>query len=162
MLLRIVQWQRVHSAHRDLDAVTARIYLCYMYGATNVAPSLKDRLLPPSKRKPHFANTYMSRMKRNLGQKSRRDLKPRMTMLARTSSSLTDRPYFSQTSCVTDDCRELVVSQWRESVWSWQLEEMVASLRGLEPGSRGTSAIGSRCQATLVETVKSSLCYSEL
>jgi hypothetical protein len=25
----IVQWQRVHSAHRDLDAVTARIYSCW-------------------------------------------------------------------------------------------------------------------------------------
>jgi hypothetical protein len=39
-----------------------------------------------------------------------------------------------------------------ESVWSWQLEEMVASLREHEPGSRGTSAVGSRCQATLVTT----------
>jgi hypothetical protein len=49
-----------------------------------------------------------------------------------------------------------------ELVWIWQLEEMVASLRGLEPGSRGTSAVGSRCQATLVKTAKSSLFYSKL
>jgi hypothetical protein len=34
---------------------------------------------------------------------------------------------------------------------------MFASLLGREPGSRGTSAVGSRCQATLVKAVKSSL-----
>jgi hypothetical protein len=32
--------------------------------------------------------------------------------------------------------------------------EMVTSLRGREPGSRGTSAVEGRCQATLVKTVK--------
>jgi hypothetical protein len=37
-----------------------------------------------------FLNTYMSRREKNLGQKSRRDLKPRMTVLARASSTLTD------------------------------------------------------------------------
>jgi hypothetical protein len=34
---------------------------------------------------------------------------------------------------------------------------MVASLRGREPGSRGTSAVESRCQATLEKTEESSL-----
>jgi hypothetical protein len=47
-------------------------------------------------------------------------------------------------------------------VWSWQLEELVVSLRGREPGIRGTSAVKSRSQATLVKTVKGGLCYSEL
>jgi hypothetical protein len=107
----------------------------------------------------------MSREK-NLGEKSRRDLKSRMTVLARSSSELTDRPTdrptFGHSVCVTDGCRELVVNQSRESVLSWQLEEMVASLRGREPESRGTSAVESRCQATLVKTVESRLCYSEL
>jgi hypothetical protein len=36
------------------------------YGATNVAPSLKDRPLPSSKRRPHFSNTYMSRREKIL------------------------------------------------------------------------------------------------
>jgi hypothetical protein len=35
--------------------------------------------------------------------------------------------------------------------------QMVAILRGREPGSRGTSAVGSRCQATLEKTDESSL-----
>jgi hypothetical protein len=50
--------------------------------------------------------------------------------------------------------------QLKPVVRGWR--EMVASLLGPEPGSRGTCAVGSRCQATLVKTVKSSLCYSEL
>jgi hypothetical protein len=33
--------------------------------------------------------------------------------------------------------------------------EMVDSLRGCEPGSRGMSAVGSHCQAMVVRTVKS-------
>jgi hypothetical protein len=116
-----------------------------------VAPPQKDRPLPSCRRIPHFSNMYMSRRK-NLGQKSRRDLKQRMTVLARVSSNLTDRP---------TDCRAVqlcdgrltwvVVSQSRDSVCSWQLEEMVAGLRGREPGSRGASAVGSPCQATLVK-----------
>jgi hypothetical protein len=28
-----VQWQRIHTVHSDLDAVTARIYPCWNYGA---------------------------------------------------------------------------------------------------------------------------------
>jgi hypothetical protein len=59
---------------------------------TNVAPPQKDRPFPSSKRRTHSSNTYMSRRKINLGQKFRRDLKPGMTLLARTSSNLTDRP----------------------------------------------------------------------
>jgi hypothetical protein len=35
-LLSIVQWQRMHRVHSDLGAVTARICLCWNYGATNV------------------------------------------------------------------------------------------------------------------------------
>jgi hypothetical protein len=35
--------------------------------------------------------------------------------------------------------------------------EMVSSLLGREPGSRGTSTVESRCQATLMKTAKSSL-----
>jgi hypothetical protein len=50
--------------------------------------------------------------------------------------------------------------QLKPAVSGWH--EMVASLWGREPGSRGTPATGSRCQATLVKTVKSGLCYSEL
>jgi hypothetical protein len=40
----------------------------------------------------------------------------------------------------------------KPEVRGWR--EMVASLRGRGPGSRGTSAVGSHCQATLVKTVK--------
>jgi hypothetical protein len=38
------------------------------YGATNIAPPLKDRHLPSSKRRPHFSNTfaYMSRREKIL------------------------------------------------------------------------------------------------
>jgi hypothetical protein len=61
MLLRIVQWQRVYRAHRDLDAVTARIYSCWNYGAKNVAPPLRDRPVLWAKRRSHFSYTYMSR-----------------------------------------------------------------------------------------------------
>jgi hypothetical protein len=43
-----------------------------------------------------------------------------------------------------------------------ELAEMVASLPRREPGSRRTSAVESRCQATLLKTLKSSLCYIEL
>jgi hypothetical protein len=60
---------------------------------TNAAPPLKDRPLPSSKRGPHFSITYMCRReKRNLDPKSRRDLKARITVLARANSNLTDRP----------------------------------------------------------------------
>jgi hypothetical protein len=45
MLLSTVQWQRVHGTHSDLEAVTARIYSCWKYGATNVAPTQRDRPL---------------------------------------------------------------------------------------------------------------------
>jgi hypothetical protein len=43
--------------------------------------------------------------------------------------------------------------QLKPAVRSWC--EMVASLWGCEPGSRGTSTIASRCQATLVKNVTS-------
>jgi hypothetical protein len=68
--LRIMQCQRVYSAHKDLDDVTARISSCWNYGATNVAPPQKDRPLPSSKWRPHFSNTYLR--EQNLDQKSRR------------------------------------------------------------------------------------------
>jgi hypothetical protein len=60
--------------------------------------------------------------------------------------------------------RRQLVSSAREltAEGKYQLEpassgrhEMVVSLRGREPGSRGTPAVGSFCQATLVKTVKS-------
>jgi hypothetical protein len=42
--------------------------------------------------------------------------------------------------------------QVKSAVRGWR--EMVPSLRGREPGSRGTSAVAIRCQATLVKTVR--------
>jgi hypothetical protein len=59
--LSIVQWQRVHRAHSDLDSVIARMYSCWNYGAANVAPTQKDRPLPSSKRRPNL-KTHTSYM----------------------------------------------------------------------------------------------------
>jgi hypothetical protein len=56
----------VHDAHRDLDTVTAWIYLCYNYNATNVVPPQKDQVHPSLKRRAHFSNMYMSTRKKIL------------------------------------------------------------------------------------------------
>jgi hypothetical protein len=64
-------------------------------------PPLKGRLLPSSKKRPNFSNMYMSRREKNLGHKSQRDLKPRMTVLASASNSLTDMTWESQLSSET-------------------------------------------------------------
>jgi hypothetical protein len=45
--------------------------------------------------------------------------------------------------------------QLKPAVWGWR--EMIASLPGHEPRRRGTSAIRSPCQATLMKTKESSL-----
>jgi hypothetical protein len=45
--------------------------------------------------------------------------------------------------------------QLKPAVRGWR--EMVVSLQGREPGSRGTSAVENRCQAKLVKTEESSL-----
>jgi hypothetical protein len=61
----------------------------------------KDRPLPSLKRRPHFSNTYMSKREKNLGRKSRPGLKPRMTVLARASSNLTDLPIQSESEPIS-------------------------------------------------------------
>jgi hypothetical protein len=62
-----------------------------------------------------------------------------MTVLTRASTNLTDRLTFQFSW-------ESVSLQSAVRVWGWR--EMVASLQGLEPGSRGTSAVGSRYRST--------------
>jgi hypothetical protein len=69
-------------------------------------------------------NTYMYKREKNLDQKSRRDLKPRMTVLAKASSNLTDRPLLQS-----------------ESVRVWGCCET-------PPGGGGVPIVGSRCVAT--------------
>jgi hypothetical protein len=53
--------------------------------------------------------------------------------------------------------RQLVSSARGRTAEASGWREMVASLRGREPGSKETSAVESRCQATLVKTEESSL-----
>jgi hypothetical protein len=55
MLLRIVQWRRAHSAHRDLDILVLKLR-CNKHSASTERPTL--RLV---KEEPHFSNTYMSK-----------------------------------------------------------------------------------------------------
>jgi hypothetical protein len=57
MLLSTVQWQRVHRAHSDLDAVTARVY-----SRCNKRSAYTERPTPPLvEEEAPFLNTYMSR-----------------------------------------------------------------------------------------------------
>jgi hypothetical protein len=48
------------TQYSDLDAMTAQIYLCWNYSATNVAPTQKDLPLPHPKGD-QFLNMYMSK-----------------------------------------------------------------------------------------------------
>jgi hypothetical protein len=73
------------------DIETVQISSCQNYRATNVAPPENNRPLPSLKREPHFSNKYMSKEKKILAKKSQRDLKPRMTVLVRANSNLTNR-----------------------------------------------------------------------
>jgi hypothetical protein len=61
---------------------------CNKHSASTVRPTppLVEEEAPFLKK-----TTYMSRRKKYLGQKSRRDLKTRMAVLARASSNLTDQ-----------------------------------------------------------------------
>jgi hypothetical protein len=85
MLLSIVQWQRVHRVHSDLDAVTALKLGCSKHSA------YMERPTPPSKRKPHFETRKCQGENKNLGHGSRED-RSQEWLLANSSSSLTDRP----------------------------------------------------------------------
>jgi hypothetical protein len=63
------------------------------YGATNLTPTQKDRIFPSLKTR------TLPEEKKDLGHRSRRDLKPRLTVLVRTSSNLTDRPHQGCSNC---------------------------------------------------------------
>jgi hypothetical protein len=110
-------------------SVTALIYSCWNYSATNVAPTLKDQPLPSSKWRPHFSNTYMSRReKKSWWKVSKRpeaknecvgedqqqfkqlaeSPEPRMTVLSKPSSNLPNQP--------TDRTQ-----RWDRKIWSWVL-----------------------------------------
>jgi hypothetical protein len=91
----------LHRVHSDLDAVTLQKYSCWNYGVTNVAPTQKDRPLPLKKRSPTPKHTCLGENK-NLGYGSQWDLKPGMTVLAKTSSNLTDRPKEGEVELVAE------------------------------------------------------------
>jgi hypothetical protein len=81
--VRIVQWQRAHRVHSDLDAVTERIYTCWNCGVTNIALAQEDRPHPLWTPACLENNKY-------LGYESRADLKSAISVLARASSNLTE------------------------------------------------------------------------
>jgi hypothetical protein len=58
------------------------------YGATNVAPTQKDKPLLSLERRPHLQTHKRSWNERKLVHGSRRSPKPRTTVLARASSNL--------------------------------------------------------------------------
>jgi hypothetical protein len=89
MLLSVVLYQSMHRVHSDLDAVTARIYSCWNYGATNVTPTQKHR--PPLvEDEAPFRNTDMSRRE----QKSRQWISRRNA--ARNDCAGEDQPQFNR------------------------------------------------------------------
>jgi hypothetical protein len=58
------------------------------YGATNVAPTQKDKPLLSSKRRPHLQTQKWSWKEQKLSYDSRRGPKPTTTVLARANSNL--------------------------------------------------------------------------
>jgi hypothetical protein len=70
-----------------MDAVRARIYSCRNYGATNIAPTQKDRPLLLRRGGP----TYMSRREQVSWSWVSRRLKPRRIALAKTSRNQNNR-----------------------------------------------------------------------
>jgi hypothetical protein len=49
---------------RGFEILTAVVMKSTIF--SNIAPAVKDRSLPLSKKRPHFSNTYMPRRKKNL------------------------------------------------------------------------------------------------
>jgi hypothetical protein len=81
--------------------------LALNYGATKMAPTQKDQPLLSLDRRPHFETHKRSWNEHKLDHGFRRVSKPRMTVLARTSSNLLDW---------TVDRQELHNSQSRQTV----------------------------------------------
>jgi hypothetical protein len=62
------------------------------YGATNMVPTQKDKTLHLSRRRPHFQTHTQRWKKHKLGQGTRWNLKPRITMLVRASQDIQEEP----------------------------------------------------------------------
>jgi hypothetical protein len=56
----VVEWQRIHRVHCDLDAMTARIYSFWNYGETKVTLKHKDRPLLRRGRFPFSKHVHVS------------------------------------------------------------------------------------------------------
>jgi hypothetical protein len=94
MLFIVVKWQSVYGAHKVQMPLPGRWVsagtLVRNYGATNLAPTQKDKPLLSSKRRPHFKTRKRSWNEQKFGHGSRGGPKPRTTVLARTSSNILD------------------------------------------------------------------------
>jgi hypothetical protein len=94
ILIHHSKWQSVYDVHKAQMPLLGRCVSAGTpvrnYGATNVAPTQKDRPLLTSKTSPHFQTNKRSWNKYILGHGSRRGAKPRTTVLARATSNSMD------------------------------------------------------------------------
>jgi hypothetical protein len=91
-LFIVVKWQSVYvSIEYKCPYMDAAWVWVRNYGATNVAPTQKDKHLLSSKTRPHFQTHKWFWKEHKLGHGSEWGSKPSMTVLARASSKLLDR-----------------------------------------------------------------------
>jgi hypothetical protein len=122
-------------------------YTCVKLRCNNMEATQKDNPPPPFRwDDPHFRTHKWSWNKNKLGLRSQQSSKPRMTVLARTSSNLLDWTGLE------------LVQLWE--LWPWGITRESPASKGMSMGAEESTLSETVTMNRLVKTLKTYVCYS--